>query len=117
MQSLVGLILASLQDDPELKELFLLEGRRIRKEGQLVLMTGGFLSLVRGIDDLLMQMRNNGQLRSDLHIEGIRSALMGMMEGLLRDRMLATRSNYPASYNEAEIRNLFLHVLQCFTQG
>ena len=40
-----------------------------------------------------------------------------MMEGLLRDRMLATRSNYPASYNEAEIRNLFLHVLQCFTQG
>ena len=117
LQSLVGLILARLQDDPELKELFLLEGRRIRKEGQLVLMTGGFLSLVRGIDDLLMQMRNNGQLRSDLHIEGIRSALMGMMEGLLRDRMLATRSNYPASYNEAEIRNLFLHVLQCFTQG
>ncbi len=116
LQSLAGLILAKLEDDPELKELFLLEGRRIRKEGHLVLMTQGFLHLVSAIDDLLGQMRRNGQLRPDLHIQGIRSALMGMMEGLLRDRMLAARAGYPASYNETEVRNLFVHVLQSFSR-
>jgi hypothetical protein len=54
-------------------------------------------------------------LRADLHIEGVRSALMGMLEGLLRDRLLSSRISYSASYDGADIRKLFLHVLNSFT--
>jgi AcrR family transcriptional regulator len=117
LQALVGLILAKLEEDEQLKRLFLLEGRRIRKEGHMVLMTQGFLHLVKTVDRLLKEMRDLGQLRSDLNIEGIRSALIGMMEGLLRDRMLATRIGYSVSFNAEDIRRLFLHVLHSFSSS
>jgi hypothetical protein len=38
-----------------------------------------------------------------------------MLEGLLRDQMLAARANYPASFDSDDIRRLFLHVLQSFS--
>jgi AcrR family transcriptional regulator len=115
LQALVGLIVSKLEEDEQLKQLFLLEGRRIRKEGHMVLMTKGFLGLVNTADRLLREMRDLGQLRSDLHLEGIRSALIGMLEGLLRDRMLAGRIPYSASYTAEDIRKLFLHVLHSFS--
>src|SRR6478752_986535 len=115
LQALVGLILTKLEEDGQLKQLFLLEGRRIRREGRMVLMTQGFLQLIKTADKLLKEMRDLGQLRSDLHLEGIRSALIGMLEGLLRDKMLATRIPYSASYNAEDIRKLFLHVLNSFS--
>ena len=115
LQALVGLILSKLEEDEQLKQLFLLEGRRIRKEGHMVLMTKGFLGLVNTADRLLREMRDLGQLRSDLHIEGMRSALIGMMEGLLRDRMLSGRIPYSSSYTAEDIRKLFLHVLHSFS--
>lgn len=115
LQALAGLILAKLEEDEQLKLLFLLEGRRIRKEGRMVLMTRGFLQLVKTADRLLKEMRDLGQLRSDLHIEGIRSAMIGMLEGLLRDRMLADRIAYPAAFSGEDIRKLFLHVLNSFS--
>ena len=115
LQALVGLILTKLEEDDKLKQLFLLEGRRVRREGRMILMTQGFLQLVKIVDRLLKEMRDLGQLRSDLHLEGIRSALIGMMEGLLRDRMLASRIPYSASFNAEDIRKLFLHVLNSFS--
>jgi AcrR family transcriptional regulator len=115
LQALVGLILTKLEEDDLLKQLFLLEGRRVRREGRMILMTQGFQQLVKTADRLLKEMRDLGQLRSDLHLEGIRSALIGMLEGLLRDRMLATRIPYSASFNAEDIRKLFLHVLNSFS--
>ena len=111
----MGLILTKLEEDDQLKQLFLLEGRRVRREGRMILMTQGFLQLVKTADRLLKEMRDLGQLRSDLNLEGIRSALIGMLEGLLRDRMLATRIPYSASFNAEDIRRLFLHVLNSFS--
>lgn len=115
LQALVGLILTKLEEDEKLKQLFLLEGRRVRREGRMILMTQGFVQLVKTADRLLKEMRDLGQLRSDLHLEGIRSALIGMLEGLLRDRMISTRIPYSASFNAEDIRKLFLHVLNSFS--
>lgn len=80
----------------------------------MVLMTRGFQALVQTADRLLIEMRDLGQLRSDLHIEGIRSALIGMLEGLLRDRLLASRIPYSATFQSEDIRRLFLHVMNSF---
>src|SRR5437667_10941611 len=41
--ALLDLTLKALENDRELKELMLLEGRRVRKEGNLVMLTRGFL--------------------------------------------------------------------------
>lgn len=88
-----------LKADPELRQLLLLEGRRIRKEGRLMTLTDGFLGFVRVIDGLLDEMSKNGQLRSDLNQQAIRSALIGLTEGALRDQVLAERAGDETGYS------------------
>lgn len=109
--SLLDLMIKAFERDPELKELMLLEGRRVRKEGHMVLLTRGYLEFVKTVDSLLLEIRAAGELRPDANPQAIRSGLIGMLEGLLRDQMLAHRINYPASYSTAEIRGLFTSVL------
>lgn len=107
LQTLVGLMLEAFEHDPELKLLMLLEGRRIRKEGHMVMLTGGFREFVVTVDSILREMRGAGELRPDLPIDGVRSALMGAFEGLLRDQLLARRLGFPARYTGKDMRALF----------
>jgi hypothetical protein len=114
LQAMMNLILSSLQEDAELKELMLLEGRRVRKEGHLVMLTQGFLDFVRGVDAVLQQMQSSGQLSRDISPDVARSALMGMIEGLLRDQMLAQRMNQRTGYSDAQLRQVFDLVMGSF---
>src|SRR5437867_1660471 len=115
LQMLVGHTLSALKRDPDLKLLLLLEGRRIRKTGQMVLLDDGFQEFVRIADDVLNEMQVSGQLRSDLNLECIRSALMGALEGLLRDQLLAELVGFRAGYKEKEIQKMFEAILTAFT--
>ena len=110
-----SLVVAALERDPEIKRLMLLEGRRVRKEGRMVALSQGYLDFVRIIDEVLAEMRQAGQLRADLHLEAVRSALMGMLEGLMRDQLLARRAGYPAHYSSKELMEIFGDVLESFT--
>lgn len=107
LRSILDATVAALEGDVELKQLMLLEGRRIRKEGNMVLMTAGFLSFVGFIDEILQEMRTAGQLRADLNPYAVRSALMGLFEGLLRDQLLATRAGFPAKFDAGDVRRIF----------
>ncbi len=107
LQALLDATLQGMERDPELKQLLLLEGRRIRREGRMVMMTTGFLAYIQVIDAILAEMRANGQLRSDLNPEAVRSALMGMFEGILRDQLLAERAGFPSTAKASDLRQLF----------
>jgi AcrR family transcriptional regulator len=115
--ALIELILDAMEKDMGLRTLMLLEGRRIRKHGSLVLLTDGFLELVATMDGLLTEMRDSGQLQPDLNVQAVRSALIGAYEGLLRDQILAERGNYPAAYGPEELRKVLRLVLDCFGSG
>jgi TetR/AcrR family transcriptional regulator, fatty acid metabolism regulator protein len=115
LRALTELFIASLEKDKEMRTLMLLEGRRIRKHGHMVLLTQGFQQVIGIIDGLLKQMRETGVLRQDLHPHAVRSAIVGSYEGLLRDQVLAVRANsFPADYDGAELRAVFRAVLDCF---
>jgi AcrR family transcriptional regulator len=114
IQRLLGSMLVALQADPLLKELMLLEGRRIRKEGHLIMMTAGFREIIKTVDRLLGQMKESGHLKPGLNPQAVRSALVGTFEGLLRDQVLAARTSYPAAYNTEDIRAIFNTVLGSF---
>jgi len=103
-----------LEKDPELKLLMLFESRRIRGDGHAVSLTGTFLEFVRLLDGILHQIQTRGLLRPDRDPQAVRSALMGMMEGLLRDQMLAERIGYPAHYGRSEVSEIFSEVLASF---
>jgi AcrR family transcriptional regulator len=114
LRALTELMIGGLERDKEISTLMLLEGRRIRKHGHLVLLTSGFHELLGVVDSLLKEMREADLLRRDLSLEAVRSALIGAFEGLLRDQLLAERAAYPAHYTGAELRAVFRTVLECF---
>ena len=113
--ALVDLTLAALTKDGELRTLLLLEGRHIRKDGHMILLDQAFLEYVRTTDGIRRQMQEGGLLRSDVQVETIRSALMGAIEGLLRDQLLAERMDFPAPHNARQIREVFGLVVASFT--
>jgi AcrR family transcriptional regulator len=115
LNAILDLMLNALDRDPELKQLMLMEGRRIRKEGHMVVITAGFLQFVKVVDAVLTEMKAQGELVEDLGVEAVRSALIGMFEGLLRDQVLAQRVGYNAPYGAEELRRLFQVVLRGFT--
>lgn len=114
LRALADLMIEALESDKDLRTLMLLEGRRIRKHGAMVVLTDGFLTMVATIDHLLEEMRQAGQLQPGLNVQAVRSALIGAFEGLLRDQILAERGNYPASYGSADLRAVFRLFLDCF---
>jgi AcrR family transcriptional regulator len=114
LQVISGSVLQYLERDPELKLLMLLEGRRIRREGQMVALTDGFLSFVKLIDGVLEEMRATNMLRPELSAQAVRSALMGMLEGMLRDRFLAERLGFPADFKLEQIQQMLGFVLRSF---
>lgn len=107
-------LMTVMERDPELKLLMLLEGRRIRKEGPFLMLTATFLSFVQMLDEILIEMQTLGMLRLDLNIQAVRSAVMGMIEGMLRDSFLAHRAGYPAHYSGKDMTNIFSLVLNSF---
>lgn len=112
LHALVALVLEAMENDRPLKELMLLEGRRIRKEGHMVVLTQGFLEFLGILDAILTEMRAAGQLREDVPISVVRSALIGILEGLLRDQLLAERAELPSPYTSADLRHVFEIVLR-----
>ena len=114
LRALTELMIAALESDKQMRTLMLLEGRRIRKHGHMVMMTRGFQQVLEVLDGILRELQYSGKLRPDLHPEAVRSALIGAFEGLLRDQLLAQRADFPAHYDGTELRAAFRAVLECF---
>jgi len=104
LRTLMEMVINFLQSDRELCTLFLLEGRRIRDGGRFVVFVPGFLEFVRIVDGILQQLADQGRLAPGVHPQAMRSAIMGAIEGLLRDQMLAGTSGFPANYSESDLR-------------
>lgn len=107
LQIVAGIIMTALERDKELRTLFLLEGRRIRGDGQLVSLVPGFFDFVRILDKVIKEMAAKGELRAGIHPQAFRSGLMGAIEGMLRDQMLMRTSHFPAPFGESEVRAVF----------
>jgi AcrR family transcriptional regulator len=99
--------LEAMERDPEMKDIMLLEARRVRKEDRRVLMTRSFLEFMRRLDAILIEMRDCGQLCPEVRPEALRSALIGMAEGMLRDQLLARRLGHQPTYTTEELRRIF----------
>ena len=113
--AIAGSVLRHLEFDPDLKLLMLLEGRRIRREGPVVALTEGFLGFVGLIDSVLSEMRTMNLLRPELHPQAVRSALIGMLEGIMRDRYLSAQLGFPAEFQPAQLQQMLGLVLSSFT--
>jgi AcrR family transcriptional regulator len=96
-------IVIEMGSDEELKDLMTLEGRRVRKDGRDVLMSHGYRQFVELFDGVLSDMRQEGEIRAELNLEAVRAALIGMTESLLRDQVVAMRSDLRAGFSFDDI--------------
>jgi len=69
--------------------------------------TAGYLGFVGALDEILRDMQAAGQLRNDINPQAVRSALIGIFEGILRDQMLAAIDGFPSSASSNDLRQLF----------
>lgn len=95
-----------LERDADLKELMALEARRVRKDNHNVLIGLGFHQFIQLVDRLLIEMQDQGQIRPDLKLDAVRAAFIGMTEGLVREQVVARRSELRADYDFDDIRKL-----------
>ena len=107
LHALLDLVVNALERDAQLKELLLLEGRRVRKEGRMVMMTEGYLRFAKVLDNILAEMKAQGLLKPEMDPQAVRSGLTGMFEGMMRDQVLAQRMGYPATYGVKQMRAVF----------
>jgi len=106
---MVEMVLNFLGQHEQLTKLVLLEGRRIRDDGKQVVLVPGFLDFVKIIDGILKELADHGELRHNIHPQALRSGLMGAIEGMLRDKILARSMGYPATFSDSDVRST------CFT--
>src|SRR6476469_6897719 len=61
LRALTELMIVALESDKQLRTLMLLEGRRIRKHGHMVLMTRGFQAVLGVLDGPLRELQAEGK--------------------------------------------------------
>lgn len=108
-------IAIELERDSELKDLMMLEARRVRKDNTDVLLSHGSREFTDMVDRLVSDMRNQGQIRGDVNLEAVRAAYIGMIEGLLRDQVVAKRSAFRASYGIDDVRKVLGILIPAFS--
>lgn len=114
LSTMLEVVLAALERDAYLCDVLLLEGRRIRSHGRMVLLTTGYLRLIDAVDTEIEQLRREGKLRSEVSPQAVRSALVGMLESMVRDIVLARRIDFPADFDLSQLKQAFQIVLKAF---
>ena len=83
---LIDMVLGFLEKDRAIRTLFLLEGRRMRGDGHMIGLVPGFREFIKMLDGILKELAAQGELAPNIHPQAFRSALMGAIEAMPRDR-------------------------------
>ena len=97
LKMLLHLLIQLFNEDKQLRDLMLLEGRRIRRESRMVLLTESYTEMVDLLDSLIQSEFKGVAPRH--HVQLVRSSLIGLFEGLLRDIVLHERFAFPAEFS------------------
>lgn len=112
-----GVVFESLDKDVELKTLVLLEAHRMREVARNEPDKNGYAKFLRIIDEAILKAKTDGEFRTETALKPLRSAIVGMIEGGVREQVLAMRANFPATYDSEEYRKLFTSFLTNIATG
>lgn len=109
IKMLFHLIIQLFSGDHQLRDLLLLEGRRIRGESKMVMLTTSYTELVALLDSLIDAEFKGKAPRSQIQI--LRSSIIGLLEGLLRDVVLHERFGFPAEFSAEDVEKYMNEVV------
>jgi AcrR family transcriptional regulator len=100
LKMLLHLFIELFNEDRELRDLMLLEGRRIRRENRMLMLTTSYREVVGLIDSLIESEFKSAVPRH--YVQMVRSSLIALFEGLLRDIVLHERFGFPADFSSEQ---------------
>src|SRR5258706_7597688 len=83
LKNLTDMILGFLEKDHAIRTLFLVEGRRIRGDGHMIVLVPGFIEFIKTVDGIVKELAARGEMKPYLHPQVFRSALMGEVVGMI----------------------------------
>src|SRR5439155_7010770 len=88
LKVLMHMVIQLFAADHQLRDLMLLEGRRIRREGKMIMLTRSYMELIGFVDSLVQkaQEQPQGPKKPAHPAEVVRSSLIGLFECVLRDQ-------------------------------
>jgi len=98
MLAMLSLMSNILQKDEDLFRLFLLEGRLQDPAAGELGFTDGYRRFMQHCRELVLRGQRDGSFRPNLHPQVAASMLVGALEGMLRDRMVATQERSITPY-------------------
>jgi len=110
-----GVVFSVLEQDLELKTLVLLEAHRMRETARLHPEGPGYARFIAMIDHVIENAKTADEYRGK--VLPLRSAIVGMIEGSVREQVLAARANFPARYDSEDYRKLFSAFLRTVVSG
>jgi AcrR family transcriptional regulator len=99
----LNMFITLLEKDPELRTILLLEQTATRDRG-VVIAGREFLDFIALLDDIVKAMKDCGELQAKVDVHALRSALMGSIQGMMRDQLVSA-SDFPAKYSIEQIRS------------
>lgn len=112
--AVLSTILTAFERDEDLATIFLFEGRRIRGDSHDVKLSSGFLEFSNVVHRLIKRGQKDGSFASAFDATAIASALMGAVEGMIRERVMARRSGTARSFSDKQVQRIFEAMLNGF---
>ena len=96
----LNIFVSLLERDAAFRVILLLENTATRDENALTV-TPEFRDFVVLIEEIVHAMKDNGELLPTVNTQALRSALLGSIEGMMRERLF---HNFPAEYSTNDVR-------------
>lgn len=107
LNQVFDIFINSLNRDREMARLFLFEGRRLRGYRQEVTLSEGFIEFFGLLQELVVRGQRQGAINAALNPQAICSGLIGVGEGMVRDRLILSELRVHPLFSEADLRALF----------
>lgn len=110
----LNMLITLLENDREFRAILLLEQSATRGQGG-VAGTPEFRAFVAILDEIIAKMKQTGELAAKIDGESFRSALIGSVEGMMRDQLIAA-ANFPAHYSVEQVRSMLSLLIASVTE-
>jgi len=100
-------MLEAFTADPDTGFLFVFEGRRVRGATSEIALSKGFVEFQELLRMVVGRGRRDGTFAAGYSEEALAIALMGAVEALLRERLIARRAGRPDPFSDEELKGVF----------
>lgn len=112
--AVLSTILAVFEKDEDLATIFLLEGRRIRGATHDVKLSSGFREFSDVVHRLIKRGQKDRTFSTTFDSPAVAAALMGAVEGMIRERVLAHRTGATRPFSDKQIQKIAEAMLSAF---